>query len=38
MQRAIISNGTVFGIPAFVVNVIPGLLLLGISVWYYRRV
>ena len=38
MQRAIISTGTVFGIPPFVVNLIPALLLLGIWVWYYRRV
>ncbi|HEU4857211.1 MAG TPA: LPS export ABC transporter permease LptG [Rhodanobacteraceae bacterium] len=38
IQRAIISTGTVFGAPPFIVNLIPALLLLGISVWYYRRV
>ncbi|HEX7348144.1 MAG TPA: LPS export ABC transporter permease LptG [Rhodanobacteraceae bacterium] len=38
LQRAIISTGTVFGIPPLVVNFIPALLLLGIAVWYYRRV
>ncbi|HEX5354283.1 MAG TPA: LPS export ABC transporter permease LptG [Rhodanobacteraceae bacterium] len=37
VQRAIISTGTVFGAPPFVVNLIPALLLLAISVWYYRR-
>ncbi|HEX5960280.1 MAG TPA: LPS export ABC transporter permease LptG [Rhodanobacteraceae bacterium] len=37
IQRAIISTGTVFGVPPFVVNLIPALLLLAISVWYYRR-
>ena len=38
IQRAIISTGTVFGAPPFIVNLIPALLLLAISVWYYRRV
>jgi len=37
IQRAIISTGTVFGAPPFIVNLIPALLLLAISVWYYRR-
>lgn len=37
IQRAIISTGTVFGAPPFVVNLIPALLLLAVSVWYYRR-
>jgi lipopolysaccharide export system permease protein len=37
-QRTIISIGTVFGAPSFVMNLIPALLLLGIAVWYYRRV
>ena len=37
LQRAIISTGTVFGAPPFVVNLIPALMLLAISVWYYRR-
>lgn len=37
IQRAIISTGTVFGAPPFLVNLIPALLLLAISVWYYRR-
>ena len=37
IQRAIISTGTVFGAPPFVVNLIPALLLLAIPVWYYRR-
>lgn len=37
LQRAIISTGTVFGAPPFIVNLIPALLLLAISVWYYRR-
>ncbi|HVU82531.1 MAG TPA: LPS export ABC transporter permease LptG [Rhodanobacteraceae bacterium] len=38
IQRAIISTGTVFGAPPFVVNLIPALLLLAIAIWYYRRV
>ncbi|MGH8182169.1 MAG: LPS export ABC transporter permease LptG [Rhodanobacteraceae bacterium] len=38
IQRAIISTGTVFGAPPLLVNLIPALLLLVISVWYYRRV
>ena len=38
IQRAIISTGTVFGAPPFIVNLIPALLLLAIAVWYYRRV
>jgi len=37
IQRAIISTGTVFGAPPFIVNLIPALVLLAISVWYYRR-
>ncbi|HEY9111875.1 MAG TPA: LPS export ABC transporter permease LptG [Rhodanobacteraceae bacterium] len=37
IQRAIISTGTVFGAPPFIVNLIPALLLLAIAVWYYRR-
>jgi lipopolysaccharide export system permease protein len=37
IQRAIISTGTVYGAPPFVVNLIPALLLLAIAVWYYRR-
>ena len=38
IQRAIISTGTVFGAPPFIVNLIPALLLVAIAVWYYRRV
>ena len=38
LQRAIISTGTVFGAPPFIVNLIPVLLLAAIAVWYYRRV
>jgi lipopolysaccharide export system permease protein len=37
IQRAIISIGTVFGLPALLVNLIPALLLLAIAWWYYRR-
>jgi lipopolysaccharide export system permease protein len=37
LQRAIISTGTVFGAPPFVVNLVPALLLLAIVFWYYRR-
>lgn len=37
IQRAIISTGTVFGVPPFVVNLVPALLLAAIAVWYYRR-
>jgi lipopolysaccharide export system permease protein len=37
LQRAIISTGTVFGAPPFIVNLVPALVLLAISVWYYRR-
>ncbi|TAN04362.1 MAG: LPS export ABC transporter permease LptG [Rhodanobacteraceae bacterium] len=38
IQRAIISTGTVFGAPPLLVNLIPALILIVISVWYYRRV
>ncbi|MGH8192107.1 MAG: LPS export ABC transporter permease LptG [Rhodanobacteraceae bacterium] len=37
LQRAVVSTGTVFGASAFVVNLIPLLLLLAIAVAYYRR-
>ncbi|MGH8145409.1 MAG: LPS export ABC transporter permease LptG [Rhodanobacteraceae bacterium] len=37
VQRAIISTGTVFGLPPLLVNLIPALLLIAIAVWYYRR-
>ncbi|HEU0276644.1 MAG TPA: LPS export ABC transporter permease LptG [Rhodanobacteraceae bacterium] len=37
IQRAIISTGTVFGLPPFLVNLIPALGLVVIAAWYYRR-
>ena len=37
LQRAVVSTGTVFGLPPALANVIPALLLIGAATMYYRR-
>jgi lipopolysaccharide export system permease protein len=37
VQKAIVSFGTVYGIPPIVANVLPALLLIGIAWFYFRK-